>query len=162
MDILLLPAVSAAEIARCAALADEIWHQHYASILSPEQIDYMVERFQSAPAMSRQIAEEGYRYVRVLCDGEEAGFFGYTHTGDELFLSKLYLRAAYRGRGLARRALVFLEGELVHGRITLTVNRYNTNSIAAYRALGFSVIREQCSDIGAGFVMDDFVMEKRI
>ena len=44
-----------------AAIADEVWHEHFASILSPEQIDYMVERFQSVPALTDQLQNQGDR-----------------------------------------------------------------------------------------------------
>ena len=41
----------------------------------------------------------------------------------------------------------------------LTVNRENIGSIAAYIAMGFRTVREQVTDIGEGYVMDDLVME---
>lgn len=44
----------------------------------------------------------------------------------------------------------------------LTVNRENAGSIAAYLAMGFRKVREQVTDIGEGYVMDDFIMEKAV
>ena len=42
------------------------------------------------------------------------------------------------------------------------VNRNNAIAIRAYQNNGFTVICEQKSDIGNGFFMDDFVMEKTL
>ena len=82
-----------------------------------------------------------------------------------LFLSKLYIDAACRGRGYARQTLCFLEERCRENgleTIWLTVNRHNAGSIAAYEKMGFVKIREQAADIGGGFVMDDFIMEKSV
>lgn len=46
--------------------------------------------------------------------------------------------------------------------ITLTVNRYNLDTIAAYKKLGFQITESMVQDIGNGFVMDDYRMEKAI
>jgi RimJ/RimL family protein N-acetyltransferase len=47
-------------------------------------------------------------------------------------------------------------------RIYLTVNKRNTSSIEAYLRLGFSREGSQVADIGHGFVMDDYVMGRRL
>ena len=44
----------------------------------------------------------------------------------------------------------------------LTVNKYNEMGIRAYQAKGFETIESVETDIGRGFIMDDYVMEKRI
>ena len=153
------------EIARVAQLADAIWHQHYADILSAEQIDYMVDKFQSAPALRRQREEEGYHYLLLQWDGEDAGFCGYNIQNGALFLSKLYIRQACRRNGIARRVLQTLIVRAQQAKavkIWLTVNRYNEGSIAAYEAFGFKTVRAEVTDIGHGFVMDDWIMEKQI
>ena len=46
--------------------------------------------------------------------------------------------------------------------IYLTVNKYNTNSIMAYQKTGFVKTEELVIDIGNGYVMDDYRMEKLI
>ena len=42
----------------------------------------------------------------------------------------------------------------------LTVNKHNELGIRAYRAKGFETIDAVETDIGEGFVMDDYIMEK--
>lgn len=43
--------------------------------------------------------------------------------------------------------------------IWLTVNRRNERAIGAYRRAGFREVRAQVTDIGGGYVMDDYIME---
>ena len=152
-------------IAQVAALAEEIWTEHYASILPAEQIRYMVDSFQSAGAIEKQLAHQHYRYYLVKADGETAGYIGVQPEKGRLFLSKLYLRKAARGRGYARRILAFLSGFCSGAGLSalwLTVNRRNTDSIAIYEQMGCVKTREQVADIGNGYVMDDYVMEKML
>ena len=44
----------------------------------------------------------------------------------------------------------------------LTVNKGNVLGIRAYKGNGFEVIDAVETDIGKGFVMDDYIMEKRV
>jgi ribosomal protein S18 acetylase RimI-like enzyme len=153
--------VTPAEVPELAAMAREIWEQHYTPVIGREQVAYMVGRFQSAGAIAHQMAEEEYRYYFFEKDGERAGYMG-IQPNDGLYLSKLYIRAPYRGQGIARQALEFLVElcrEEGYEKIWLTVNKNNSGSIAAYEALGMTRTREQTADIGGGFVMDDYIYE---
>ncbi|MEJ2323037.1 MAG: GNAT family N-acetyltransferase, partial [Gammaproteobacteria bacterium] len=60
------------QIETVAGLAAEIWRQHYPAIISRQQIDYMVERFQSRDAIRQQITD-GYHYALIRQDGEIQG-----------------------------------------------------------------------------------------
>lgn len=99
---------------------------------------------------------------------DEGGIAGYLSVKEEdgkLFLSKFYVSKENRGKGYASQAMSFLERlcrERGLSHIWLTVNRHNESSIGVYRKKGFQVIREQVADIGNGYVMDDYVMEKEI
>jgi ribosomal protein S18 acetylase RimI-like enzyme len=46
--------------------------------------------------------------------------------------------------------------------VILQVNKRNVNAIASYRKYGFAVRTSTVDDIGRGFVMDDYVMEKKL
>lgn len=150
------------QIEAAAALADEIWHEWFPSILSAEQIDYMVDKFQSVRAMTEQI-ENGYIYY-ILRKGDAR--IGYTaiRTDEDgrLFLSKIYIKKEYRGNGYAREVFTFLKDYCrEHGlhAIWLTVNKHNDNSIAVYKKSGFRIIGEDVTDIGNGHVMDDYFFQ---
>lgn len=151
------------DIAALAALADEIWHECFAHLLSAEQIDYMLQRFQSAEALDDQM-KQGYEYRFVCRDKTPLGYFSIQPQADgRLFLSKLYLLSPTRGTGVASFVLAYLE-DLCRQRgltaIYLTVNRHNDRAIRVYRHWGFRQIEEKVADIGQGFVMDDFILQK--
>jgi diamine N-acetyltransferase len=152
------------QVATVAALAHDIWYEYYVPLIGRAQVDYMVARFQSAEAMSRQI-EEGYDYFLVRCDGVDQGYIGIQVQDDQsLFLSKFYLQRSVRGSGTGRVAMEFIE-RLARQRglkvIWLTVNKGNP-AVKAYQRLGFRIAADLVMDIGGGFVMDDFRMEKTL
>ena len=141
-----------------AELASEIWHEYWPCILTAEQIDYMVEKFQSKKAIKEQIKNENYTYYFIKVDNEIAGYVGVSDKKDYLFLSKLYIRKEFRHQGLGRLAFNEIKN-LWYKKIRLTVNKYNKNTINAYLKYGFKTIDSVVSDIGCGFVMDDYIME---
>lgn len=146
-----------AQIRHLADLASAIWNEHFPPIIGQEQVDYMVCRFQSESAISKQIRSESYRYYFIPCDGKNVGYFAIRPDPDALFLSKIYILRDYRGRGLARKAFHFIEDQcrILHlPRIRLTVNRGNARTIDIYRKIGFSIAGTQVVDIGGGFVME--------
>ncbi len=149
------------DIMECAALAAEIWNQHFSSILSQEQIDYMVSRFQSRKALLDQIDNEGYSYYFFSVDGERVGYFGICPKDDKtMFLSKIYMKKAYRGNGYASKGFEFIKAQaraLDCSKIWLTVNRYNESSIAVYEHWNMQRDGVRTTEIGQGFIMDDYV-----
>ncbi|SHM66834.1 GNAT family N-acetyltransferase [Ruminococcus flavefaciens] len=149
------------ELEELAVLADEIWHECFINIISIGQIDYMVEKFQSYEAMTKQIAEQYYSYYAVREDGELCGYMGVKPEKDSrFFLSKLYLRKDKRGKGIASQMLArVFEGAKACGKkqVYLTVNKHNDRAIAVYKKVGFKVIDEVVTDIGNGYVMDDYI-----
>ena len=78
-----------------------------------------------------------------------------------IFISKVYVHKDMRKKGIASSLLKRLLNDYPDAKKWyLTVNKYNSNSIAAYKKCGFITTRELVTDIGNGFVMDDYVMEK--
>ena len=153
------------QIGKLAVLADEIWHEYFSALLPAAQIDYMVAKFQSAEAITAQIADEGYEYYFIDANDSNVGYIGLRPGDGKMMLSKIYVHASHRGKGYAREAFTFIENLCLCRRLSavwLTVNRHNSDSIAIYKKRGFAVVREQVVDIGGGFVMDDFVMEKPV
>jgi len=148
------------------ALAREIWTEYYTPIIGHAQVVYMVEKFQTAKAVLYQIAREGYLYYLLRDDmGVWVGYFAVMLNESELFLSKFYILAKFRGRGYGQAAIQFIE-TLARcqklSKIALAVCKKNTASIDIYRKLGFHVTGPLVADIGGGFLMDDYRMEKAI
>ena len=164
-----VPVDTPEQLATVAALAREIWYEYYVPMIGLAQVEYMVARFQNAAAMQAQILE-GYEYflVRQQDTSGQARDVGYCAVQVQpegvMFLSKFYLHHAARGSGTGRRCMEFIEG-LARGRglesLWLTVNKGNP-AVQAYQRLGFRITAELVMDIGGGFVMDDFRMEKSL
>lgn len=159
-----LPATSKKDFNTIADLAHIIWTEHYTPIIGEQQVSYMLDTFQSAQAMEDQV-KIGYNYYLLQHENTPVGYFSFNQKDTFLFLSKLYVLSSERGKGIGRKAIEFIEDQankLGKNKIRLTVNKYNRNSIAAYEKIGFVNINAIVQDIGNGFVMDDYVLEKTL
>lgn len=153
---------SEAEIYKLSELAFEIWHEYWTVILSQAQIDYMVDKFQSYNAIKNQIENDGYIYNILENNGELIGYFGVAPKEDYLFLSKLYIKKDFRGLGcgkLAFNKIKQIAQQYNKKIIRLTVNKHNINTIKTYEKWGFNTVDDVVTDIGNGFVMDDYIMQ---
>jgi ribosomal protein S18 acetylase RimI-like enzyme len=160
-----LRALSESDIASVIRLATQIWESHYVPMLGAAQVAYMVgTRF--TPDNLRRYIGAADRWLEVLrLDGQEVGYCSHALTArpGELKLEQLYLLPEHRGRGLG--AVMFrhvsARARALGCRIMmLQVNRQNTAALGLYRKMGFVVREETVFDIGQGFVMDDYIMEK--
>lgn len=156
---------SSEQINTVVTLARDIWHEHFPSVITVAQIDYMLDTFLSAPVIQAQI-QENYEYGLLLEGAAAQGFFAIEPQADHrLFLSKLYVRNQARGRGVASEAMAYMENICQAQHLTslwLTVNRRNDLAVSVYRHMGFEIVDTQVKDIGQGYVMDDYIMEKRL
>lgn len=151
------------QIAELCNLAKEIWNEYSIRFISQEQIDYMLEKFQSEQSIKGQVNFQKYRYFFLEEDGENIGYFAIQHKKNELFLSKVYIKKDFRGKGYFRKAfnnaITKLAIELELPKITLTVNKYNLPSVCIYENMGFNRVDSIETDIGDGYIMDDYVYE---
>lgn len=163
------PVKTPEQVTELAELAGGIWREYWPATLGTEQTEYMIERFQSLPAIERDMAEHAYEYwfVRAADDGRVVGYTGGREEPDanRFFVSKIYLLRQERGRHFASAVIAFFE-DLLRERglaaMYLTVNKHNELGIRAYTAKGFVTVDAVETDIGHGFIMDDYIMEKRI
>lgn len=150
-----------------AQLAAGIWRTHYTPIIGAEQVEYMLQGRYTPERLGAYLGASD-RWLRVLRVKDQLiGYCSYAlgPAAGEMKLQELYLHESARGGGLGGYMLRHVEAEARrHGRGTLwlTVNRHNRGSIDFYRRAGFSVREEKRFDIGQGFVMDDYVMEKAL
>lgn len=160
-----LKKVENVDIPVLAQLASSIWHEFWVDILSFGQIEYMVEKFQSENAIKNQIKAENYIYFFIKAEGETIGYVGLSLKPDYLFLSKLYIRHTYRHCGYGSQVFKLIKDFAYthnYDKIVLTVNKHNTNAIEAYLGWGFETIDSVETEIGEGFIMDDYIMEYRL
>lgn len=148
-----------------ADLAGVIWRKCYPGIISREQIEYMLGRMYSPEVLREEIRSEGIRFYKLLTGEQFTGFasIGPTKATGVMKLHKLYLLQEFQGRGLGSLLLKHCEAEAKRFgalRLVLSVNKHNANAIAAYQRNGFKVVESVVTDIGGGFVMDDFIMAK--
>ncbi|MDD5746384.1 MAG: GNAT family N-acetyltransferase [Candidatus Omnitrophica bacterium] len=166
MNVITMVDVSTPELIEVVvAIARTTWREYYTPIIGRLQVEYMLERFQSRPAVAGQI-KEGCRYYIIRdAENKDIGYCAAVPKKNELFLSKLYVIAEKRGQGYGKSAITFVETmarDLGMPRVTLTVNKNNHASIKAYQRFGFVIVCPIKQDIGNGFVMDDYVMEKLV
>ncbi|PKQ46525.1 GNAT family N-acetyltransferase [Confluentibacter flavum] len=156
------PATTKSDFECISKLAHEIWHEHYPAIISLEQIAYMLEKFNSVTAIDNQ-TKTGSQFFYMTYNDVPVGYAAIKKESDFLFLEKLYILEGYRGKKMATAAIQFMEAfanYLSISKIKLNVNKYNVNSILAYKKMGFVETKSMVTDIGNGFVMDDYEMEK--
>jgi len=147
-----------------AELASVIWHEHFLAIIGEAQVEYMLDKFQSEKVITKSISGGEYTYYMAYADGEFCGYMGICHNSKEnsVFLSKIYVKKEFRKKGIASRLLKNVMDEYSDCNLFwLTVNRHNDIAVKAYENMGFTKEKTQVSDIGNGFVMDDYVMTIR-
>lgn len=152
-----------ADIPLIRDMAYKIWPSTYGSILSQEQIDYMLDLFYSEKALHEQM-EQHIEFIIVYDGVHPVGFASFGLSLPRVYkLHKIYVLPSQQGRGTGR----FIIDQLVKAMKTkdaislqLNVNRQN-NAKSFYEKLGFVVINEEDIDIGNGYFMNDYVMEKK-
>lgn len=159
---MIIPVKDKLQVEVVADLAAEIWTEHYTPIIGSDQVEYMVDKFQSLQAISDQI-DNKYLYYLIKQADQHVGYIGIEPKEDKLFLSKFYIKSSQRGNGLGKEAMEFIEklaSQMGLKKIALTVNKYNSLTIDIYLSLGFVNVGAIVTDIGNGFIMDDFLLEK--
>lgn len=147
-------------------LALEIWPDTFKDILSPEQIDYMLNMMYSQSSLAEQL-ENNVHFVLVEENGTYLGFSGFEfHYKNEskTKIHKIYIHQKSQGKGVGRFLIDHIATESLKRNIntlTLNVNRYN-KAVGFYEKTGFKTTYTEDIDIGNGFLMEDYVMEKKI
>lgn len=143
-------------------LASEIWNDNYKGIISQEQIDYMLNLMYNSERLQQDL-NEGYQWELIINKREVIGYLAYVIKNDNrVFLSKIYLKTTAQGLGIGKQALNRTKNYAKENNCTavyLTVNKGNKKGIRAYDNIGFNIINEEVTDIGKGYVMDDYVFE---
>ena len=153
-----------ADIPLIRELTFRVWPQTYADILTPAQIDYMLVLMYSNESLEKQM-RDGCRFILVYDDNEPVGFASFQHLSNDIYkLHKLYILKTQQGKGTGRFAIEFIVNEIKQaGATALQLQVYKLNKAKDfYHKTGFEVIDEISLDIGNGFFMNDYIMEKRL
>ena len=155
-----------ADLPTIERLARVIWPPTFRDILSPEQIEYMLEMMYSQAALREQVAERGHQFL-LLREGETA--IGYTsyqldYLPGTTKIHKIYLLPQTQGKGYGRALIDAVTNRARAAgqqRLRLDVN-YQNPAVGFYQHLGFDIIERVDTKIGEGFLMEDYVLERKL
>jgi ribosomal protein S18 acetylase RimI-like enzyme len=155
-----------ADIPAIQNIAKITWQPTYVPLLGQEQVDYMLEQMYSKAALLEQLSR-GDVFLIAELGMKEVGFASYGIIDQENYgykLHKIYVLPEVHGNGVGK----FLINEVVDqvraagGRsLSLNVNRDN-KAMQFYERAGFKIKETVDIEIGNGFFMNDYVMEKSI
>src|SRR2546429_159677 len=81
-------------------LAQKIWRLYYPSIISHEQIEYMLDKMYSTNALLKQM-QDGHSFVLCFADENPIGYCSYSkHDNGNYFLHKLYIDTSQHHKGI--------------------------------------------------------------
>lgn len=144
-------------------MAQEVFPATYKEILSPEQLDYMMNWMYSVESLRKQMEEEGHIYYIAYKECEPAGYVSIQPEGEHLFhLQKIYVLPHFQGCQLGK--LLFKQAieaikEIHPGpcEMHLNVNR-NNKALLFYERMGMKKVDEGDFHIGNGYYMNDYIM----
>lgn len=146
-------------------LARKIWPVTYGNILTPEQLNYMLDYFYNPTALEDQLVKQGHRFIMAMLDKEAVGFASWSLIQPGVYkLHKLYVDTSIQGKGIGKKLVDYIVDVLENDKATalrLNVNRHNKARVF-YEKIGFTIIGEEDVDIGNGVFQNDFIMEKKI
>lgn len=163
MSKLTIRPASEKELETIELLAWEIWPVYYQSIISLDQVEYMLREFGNPGYMARQ-TQNGMRPYLAFEDNKPVGYLAlFPVKGTKMKLDKLYLLPETRGRNFGRQLLEFGEQEARKSKfnvLTLNVNRFNP-SLMFYQKCGFHIVQQVDIPLGP-FALFDFILEKQL
>jgi len=135
----------------------------YKDILTPEQLDYMMEWMYSTENLYKQMEQEGHIYHIAYHGNKPVGYVSVQSQGKDLFhLQKIYVLPSCQGLGLGK--VLFEQAiktiKAIHPSpcvMELNVNR-NNKALFFYEKMGMRKAREGDFPIGNGFYMNDYIM----
>ena len=146
-------------------LSNVIWPATFSNILSQEQISYMMDMMYSTSSLEKQMNELNHHYLLAEEDGEYLGYLSYelNYKGTPITkIHKIYVLPSIQGKGVGRLfidAVSKLALKNNNTLLSLNVNRYNKAN-DFYKRMGFDFFTSENIDIGNGFLMEDYVMNK--
>ena len=143
------------------------WPIVYISIITQEQIAYMLDLFYSKEILQENMNNDGHLFVLLKEDDKVLGFASLEHNyrnNNITRLHKLYLMPESHGKGMGKLLMKEVAKEALENQskaISLNVNKYNT-ALQFYLNFGFEIVKEEIIELGSGFIMDDYVMELKL
>lgn len=160
------------DVALIRSLADGVWQETYAPILSPEQIEYMFEMMYSHENIIAQMQEKHHHFLIIMQDTVPCAYISIEPLGGRRYnFQKIYARREVHGCGVGRYMIEqgiewVLRNETLAPSssagnvvVELFVNRRNP-AVGFYRHMGFDIVDTRDHAIGNDFYMNDYIMER--
>jgi ribosomal protein S18 acetylase RimI-like enzyme len=155
-----------ADISTIQDIAHKTWPVAYGEIISQEQLDYMLNLMYSDNILLEQIQKQQQFFI--ASEGiHPLGFIAIEHDYKKKLVTrihKIYILPEAQGKGVGKllldkaTSLAKVNGSKV---LSLNVNKFN-KAVDFYKKIGFEIVANEVLEIGNGFVMDDYKMEKKL
>ena len=166
-----LSVASKSDLSIIRDLAFKIWPSTYVDILSIEQLNYMLDKFYSISALENQLLDRNHVFLIASQGNNHLGFAAYElccsseNKGlKKAKLHKLYVLPDLQSKGIGKLLLFEVEKRVINSNcdfVFLNVNR-NNKAQEFYKKYNYLVIKEENIPIGNGYLMEDYVMEKKL
>lgn len=154
------------------SLADGVWQETYASILSPRQIEYMFDMMYSHESLTAQMRDKHHHFIIVYRHDTPCAYISIEPLGEGRYnFQKIYARREVHGQGVGRYLIeqgvewVRRQEHELHNSgnivVELFVNRANP-AVDFYKHMGFEIVDTRDFDIGNNFFMNDYIMQRSI
>lgn len=153
-------------ISQIADIAEITWAATYGSILSREQMRFMLDTIYGENELKRVMTDGSQKFLLLKDKNGFQGFasFGVRTEDSQIFkLHKIYVLPTNQGKGYGSLLIDEIKRRLQNQGIKaldLNVNRHNPAQ-EFYKKLGFRIIREEDIPIGQ-YWMNDYVMRLTI
>jgi ribosomal protein S18 acetylase RimI-like enzyme len=155
------------DIKNIQKIAYQTWPITYGSILSEEQLKYMLDLVYSDKALTNEFEKQQQLFYIISENDQILGFIGIEHhykNNPTTRIHKIYLLPETQGKGYGKTTIEAIEKMALENNseaLSLNVNRFNS-ALGFYKKIGFEIIDEVNIDIGNGYLMEDYVMEKKL
>ncbi|WP_158857629.1 GNAT family N-acetyltransferase [Lunatibacter salilacus] len=148
-------------------IAYHTWPVTFEHILSMEQLTYMLDMMYSSVSLAQQIQQKGHAFLLAgIGEKDPMGFAAFEINYQGLSITKvhkIYILPEAQGKGLGKSLFERISKESIEKgnlRLSLNVNRNNTKAMEFYQNNGFEVVGEEDIQIGQGYLMEDYILEK--
>ncbi len=147
-------------------LAKAIWPDAYGGILSKAQLDYMMEMMYSNDSLRSQLLSNNV-FLLAEIENKIVGFASYElnyQNSSATKIHKLYVLPEIQGKGVGKAFMQYIQNTALkqaNSALILNVNKYN-KAKDFYLQNGFEIVESVVVQIGKGYVMDDYIMKKKI
>lgn len=152
-------------VTKVVDLADEIWRECYKDLLSHDQIEYMVDGYQSGNTVTKRMINEGFDYYLLNNGNNVIGFISVMKDEDTLAISNVYLLKDYRDKGYIDLLIKKISKKCIGtsiSKVEITVNKLNKEVIEIFNKYEFVKKDSYIQDIGDGYTIDNYILEKKI